>query len=556
MGSQLTNSSNTASSSSLPDQVRIEEEEEEEDDDDGYLEDGPGRRNVPKTKLGSATMVSCVANLSNTILGTGMLAMAHGFAQGGLILGWTTVLICGMMGYFGLYLLSLCASHPRIPTRGASFFEVSKITYPRAGAFFDSAISIKCFGVSISYLLIFGKLMPQVIISFFGPYDSNEGLDSLPLILDRKFWITVSMFILIPLSFLRRLDSLRYTSYVALVAVINLLVVVTFYKFFASSDIKPPGSIEIIRLDSSFLTALPLFVFAYTCAQNLFPVHNELRVNSVKQKKKVLMMSIGSAILIYEFIGTIGYLTFGSKVSSNLISDYPHSTFISISRLSISILVLFSYPLQIHPCRTSLTKVFFSDDEVEGDRQNIKDDRTGDNYEVDDQRGLDKSYFRKEDYRFFGITTLLLLSSFLISINVERLETVLGFVGSTGSTTISYILPGFYFLKLFPSESSRPMNQAEDESIEELSESGELLQTDQNKNLKQQRRITNMDDDEFDEQLNWLMVDKIRLLPSSTMVKLGYRKLRLVRILAKALILIGFFIMVVCLILNIHDAFF
>jgi amino acid permease len=91
-----------------------------------------------------------------------MLAMAHGFAQGGLIVGFITVIICGSMAYLGLYLLSLCAAHPSISKRAASFSSISKLTYPQASTFFDLAIAIKCFGVSISYLLIFGKLMPQV----------------------------------------------------------------------------------------------------------------------------------------------------------------------------------------------------------------------------------------------------------------------------------------------------------------------------------------------------------------------------------------------------------
>lgn len=94
--------------------------------------------------------------------GTGMLAMAHGFAAGGLLLGFSTVLICGGMAYFGLSLLSLCAAHPAVPHRASSFFAIASVTYPRGAWVFDLAIAIKCFGVSISYLLIFGRLMPQV----------------------------------------------------------------------------------------------------------------------------------------------------------------------------------------------------------------------------------------------------------------------------------------------------------------------------------------------------------------------------------------------------------
>lgn len=34
--------------------------------------------------------------------------------------------------------------------------------------------------------------------------------------------------------------------------------------------------------------------------------------------------------------------------------------------------------------------------------------------------------------------------------NVSQLELVLGIIGSTGSTTISFILPAIFYLKLFP----------------------------------------------------------------------------------------------------------
>lgn len=34
--------------------------------------------------------------------------------------------------------------------------------------------------------------------------------------------------------------------------------------------------------------------------------------------------------------------------------------------------------------------------------------------------------------------------------NVDHLAIVLGIIGSTGSTTISFILPSLFYLKLFP----------------------------------------------------------------------------------------------------------
>lgn len=47
------------------------------------------------------------------------------------------------------------------------------------------------------------------------------------------------------------------------------------------------------------------------------------------------------------------------KVGANIIAMYPStSLFIAVGQLAIAILVLFSYPLQVHPCRNCLDKVF------------------------------------------------------------------------------------------------------------------------------------------------------------------------------------------------------
>lgn len=51
--------------------------------------------------------------------------------------------------------------------------------------------------------------------------------------------------------------------------------------------------------------------------------------------------------------------------------------------------------------------------------------------------------------RFVLETAVILLATFLIALFVDSLETVLGFVGATGSTMISFILPAVFFLSIF-----------------------------------------------------------------------------------------------------------
>lgn len=68
-------------------------------------------------------------------------------ASAGIIPGMITCLFSGAVAAFGLYLLSLCAA--KAPHRRASFFAIAEMTFPKAAVFFDAAIAIKCFGVSI-----------------------------------------------------------------------------------------------------------------------------------------------------------------------------------------------------------------------------------------------------------------------------------------------------------------------------------------------------------------------------------------------------------------------
>ena len=74
---------------------------------------------------------------------------------------------------------------------------------------------------------------------------------------------------------------------------------------------------------------------------------------------KVIRTSIGSAAVAYEIIAVFGYLTFGTNVGSNIVAMYPStSLFIAVGQLAIVVTVLLGYPLQVHPCRNCLDKVF------------------------------------------------------------------------------------------------------------------------------------------------------------------------------------------------------
>ncbi|KAG2232876.1 hypothetical protein INT48_004889 [Thamnidium elegans] len=370
----------------------------------------------------TATPGSCVINLANTILGTGMLAMPSAMASVGILPGIILILFSALASGTGLYFLSSCAS--RIEGRNASFFAISKLTWPKVAVLFDLAIAIKCFGVAVSYLIIIGDLMPQVISSL-----SNNDQQLAYFLTDRRFWITVFMITLVlPLSFLRKLDSLKYTSLISLVAVIYLCVIVVYHYYSPNYPPPPIDAIEIASFSTSILGHLPVFVFAFTCHQNIFSVYNELKDNSKESITKVITTSIGSSAFIYEGIAIFGYLSFGKDVRGNLIME-------SGGRLAIVILVIFSYPLQAHPCRASLDKVLA--------------------WGSPNSRGF-KVPPPPSPFKYFAMTTTILILSYVAAITVTQLDLVLSFVGATGSTTISFILPGLFYYKIHENDPWKP----------------------------------------------------------------------------------------------------
>lgn len=76
--------------------------------------------------------------------------------------------------------------------------------------------------------------------------------------------------VVIPLSFLRRLDSLKYTSVVALVS-IGYLVILIVYHFSKGDTMEDRGPIRIVESGGliQVLQSFPVIVFAYTCHQNV-----------------------------------------------------------------------------------------------------------------------------------------------------------------------------------------------------------------------------------------------------------------------------------------------
>ncbi|RMX84439.1 hypothetical protein D0869_04574, partial [Hortaea werneckii] len=427
---------------------------------------------------GSASWLSSVINLLNTIVGAGVLAMPHAMANMGITLGVFVICWAGLTSGFGLYLQTRCA---RYLDRGrSSFFALSQITYPNAAMVFDAAIAIKCFGVGVSYLIIIGDLMPGVVKGLVA--DSG---DAAAYLFERRFWVTAFMLVVIPLSFLRRLDSLKYTSVLALTAIAYLIVLVV-YHFAAGDTLAEKGEVNLIKWQGIIptLANFPVIVFAYTCHQNMFSILNEIKNPTHVRTTSVIVASIGTAASVYVLVAITGYLSYGNNVIGNIVAQYAPSVAATIARLAIVIMVGLSYPLQVHPCRASLDAVSRwrpqssrasssdrSPNDISPSRASLLGGSNGGANNTTTSKLTPSPSNRPRpdemsELRFACLTTCIIICSYLVAMTVSSLDKVLAYVGSTGSTSISFILPGLFYYKISAPDSPHAQRLVKDEDDE------------------------------------------------------------------------------------------
>lgn len=152
-------------------------------------------------------------------------------------------------------------------------------------------------------------------------------------------------------------------------------------------------------------------------------------------------------------------------IESHQKTDNP-SISSTIGKAAIVILVMFSYPLQVHPCRASVDAVLKwrparrSDSSNSSPSRNallLQTPKAGSNGRVD---GMG-------DTRFAAITTAILVLSYIVAMTVSSLEKVLAYVGSTGSTSISFILPGLFYYKISSPDSPQHQKLTKEDDDEE-----------------------------------------------------------------------------------------
>ena len=139
---------------------------------------------------------------------------------------------------------------------------------------------------------------------------------------------------------------------------------------------------------------------------------------------------------------------------------------------------MFSYPLQVHPCRASVDAVLkwrpgSSNKPKPPPSPSPPRDTPllGSPVTVP---GAKRSSAEMGETRFAAITTGIVVLSYIVAMTVSSLAKVLAYVGSTGSTSISFILPGLFYYKISSPDSVHHQKLLkEDDDEDDVSDDGE-----------------------------------------------------------------------------------
>lgn len=205
----------------------------------------------------------------------------------------------------------------------------------------------------------------------------------------------------------------------------------------------------------------------------MFSILNEIGDNRPVRTTGVVTASIGTAASIYILVAITGYLSYGDNILGNIVAQYSPTVASTIGKAAIVVLVMFSYPLQVHPCRASVDAV--SKWRPAGRRNQEMTPAGGSPTRarlLSNKMPIRPRPEDMSDIRFAVITTGIIILSYIVAMTVSSLDRVLAYVGSTGSTSISFILPGLFYYKISSPDSPHHQKLMKEDDDEEYEGSG------------------------------------------------------------------------------------
>ena len=169
-------------------------------------------------------------------------------------------------------------------------------------------------------------------------------------------------------------------------------------------------------------TVIPVICFGYQCHVSVIPIYSCMKHRNIKHFSIASSIAIAICVFTYTGAATFGYLTFGSKVSPDILTNYSASKpSVMIALIAMALKTYTTYPILLFCGRegmSTIVKDLF-----------IKDDTPA-----------------KEKFRRYVIATIWFICSLVLAIEIPNIGAVINMLGSLAAVFL-FVFPDVCLLQ-------------------------------------------------------------------------------------------------------------
>lgn len=364
---------------------------------------------TPAVQQGIAWTVATFL-LVNTALGAGVLNFPAAYDRAGGIVS-ATVMQLVMLTMVGgtMLILGYCSDLNNDNT----YHDVLMSTCgKRAQQMAAVSILLSCYGICITFFIIIGDQYDRMFLSLYGPGFCHEWY------MNRRFTIFVTAIVFImPLCYFQRLDFLKYAS--------SLGIFVMLYPVFLTVYVYCTGThedMDVKTAPSSFVdvvVTLPVICFAYQAHEVVIPIYSNLRDRRLANLAKTTTVCMLFLFVVYELIGSLGYVTYGPLVKPDIMQMFDASEpWVLFGIAALIVKMVTTYPLITFCGRGAFDGLYAEVMKLSAD-----------------------AFIQGERKRRLSITTGWFTTSLALAVFISNIGVVIELLGCLASANI-FIFPG------------------------------------------------------------------------------------------------------------------
>uniref|UniRef100_A0A3Q1BID4 Amino acid transporter transmembrane domain-containing protein n=1 Tax=Amphiprion ocellaris TaxID=80972 RepID=A0A3Q1BID4_AMPOC len=393
---------------------------------------------------GKTSFGMSVFNLSNAIMGSGILGLSYAMSNTGIVLFLILLTCIACLSCYSVHLLLRSAGVVGI----RAYEQLGFRAFGHPGKILAAVVitlhniggkTLVYIAAMSSYLFIVKYELPLVIQAFLGQTSSSEQW----FMNGNYLIIIVTACIILPLAMMKHLGYLGYTSGFSLSCMVFFLSAVIYKRFNIACPLEVFGNYSLntaipedtctakfFTINQETAYTIPILAFAFVCHPEVLPIYTELSNPTKRRMQNIGNVSILGMFTMYFFTAIFGYLTFYENTEAELLHTYnkvdPLDTLILCVRLAVLVAVTLTVPVVLFPIRRALLQLLFP--------------------------GKPFHWLRH-----IAIAVCLLFAVNLLVILVPNIRDIFGITGATTAPTLIFILPGLFYIRIIPMD-QEPMN--------------------------------------------------------------------------------------------------